>query len=406
MTVTIKQIRSAARKIKGHVLRTPSIRSDGLSEMTGAEVILKLENLQHTSSFKPRGALVKLLSLSAAEKKAGVVAASAGNHAQGVAWHARRLGIPVVVYMPENTPFTKIGRTESLGASIELAGGDLSETQIHAKNYAYAKGMPFVHPYDDEMIIAGQGTVGLEMLKDHADLDALVIPIGGGGLIAGCAIAAKAINPKIDIYGVEAKAYPSMRNAVAGKKPRSGGQTVAEGIAVKKPGELTRPVIEKLVSDIILVDEAALEAAVQVYLETQRLVVEGAGAAPLAALMKHTKKFIGRKVGLVVSGGNIDSRLLSSILMRGLVHDGRMVRLRIAISDTPGALAQVTRLIAECGGNIVEVYHQRMFQDIPVKLADLDAVIETRDPSHVKEIIASLNDAGFTTRRLGSTSTS
>jgi len=223
---------------------------------------------------------------------------------------------------------------------------------------------------------------------------------------ANAAIAAKAINPKIDIYGVEAKAYPSMRNALKGKKPRSGGQTVAEGIAVKDPGELTRPLVKKLVSEILLADEAALEAAVQVYLETQRLVVEGAGAASLAALMKHTKKFKGRKVGLVVSGGNIDSRLLSSILMRGLIHDGRMVRLRIAISDLPGALAKVTGLIAECGGNIVEVYHKRLFQDIPVKLADLDAVVETRDASHVKEIIAGLNDAGFPTRRLGSTSKS
>lgn len=406
MPVTIKEIRKAARQIKGHVLRTPSIRSEALSEMTGAEVILKLENLQHTSSFKPRGALVKLLSLNDAERKSGVVAASAGNHAQGVAWHARNLGITATIYMPENTPFTKIGRTESLGASIQLAGGDLSEAQVHAQNYAYANAMPFVHPYDDDMIIAGQGTVGLEMLKDNADLDAMIIPIGGGGLIAGCAIAAKAINPKIKIYGVEAKAYPSMRNALQGKKPRSGGQTVAEGIAVKNPGQLTQPIIKKLVSDIMLVDEAALEMAVQAYLENQRLVVEGAGAASLAALIKNQKKFKGRKVGLVVSGGNIDSRLLSSILMRGLVHNGRMVRLRIVITDVPGALADVTGLIAGCGGNIVEVYHQRLFQDIPVKLADLDAVVETRNASHVKKIIASLNKAGFPTRRLGSTSTS
>jgi len=406
MPVTIKDIRKAARQIKGQVVRTPSVPSAALSEMTGAEVVLKLENLQHTSSFKSRGALVKLLSLSAAEMKAGVVAASAGNHAQGVAWHARNLGIPATVFMPENTPFTKVGRTQSLGAKVELAGSDLSEAKTHANNFAYANEMAFVHPYDDDKIIAGQGTVGLEMLQDDDDLDALIIPIGGGGLIAGSAIAAKAINRKIKIYGVEAKAYPSMRNILKGKKTKAGGQTIAEGIAVKDPGELTRPIVKKLVSDLLLVDETALEEAVQVYLETQRLVVEGAGAASLAALMKNRKLFKGKKVGLVVSGGNIDSRLMSSVLMRGLVNNGRMVRLRIAISDTPGALATVTGLIAECGGNIVEVYHQRMFQDIPVKQADLDAVIETRDASHVKKIIACLNKAGYDTRRLGSTSTS
>ncbi|NQV47997.1 MAG: threonine ammonia-lyase [Rhodospirillaceae bacterium] len=401
MTVTIDDIRAAADLIEGRVLRTPSFRSEPLSVISGAHVVLKLENLQYTSSFKPRGALVKLLSLSDGEKKAGVVAASAGNHAQGVAFHAQNLGIPATIYMPVGTPFTKVGRTESMGADVVLEGEGLKEARENAQVFADTNNKIFIHPYDDEKIIAGQGTVGLEMLTDHPDLDCLLLPIGGGGLMAGSAIAAKALKPDIEIIGVEASAYPSMKCAINGQADTSGGQTIAEGIAVKVPGELTRPIIEKLISDVLLVEESELENAVQTYIETQRLIVEGAGAATLAALLGNKERFKGRRVGLVVSGGNIDSRLLSSILMRGLVREGRLVRLRIGITDAPGVLAKVTGLIGECGGNIVEVYHQRLFQDIPVKLADVDVVIETLDARHVAQIIAGLENSGFRTRQLG-----
>lgn len=401
MTVTIDDIRAAADLIEGRVLRTPSFRSEPLSVISGAHVVLKLENLQYTSSFKPRGALVKLLSLSDGEKKAGVVAASAGNHAQGVAFHAQNLGIPATIYMPVGTPFTKVGRTESMGADVVLEGEGLKEARENAQVFADTNNKIFIHPYDDEKIIAGQGTVGLEMLTDHPDLDCLLLPIGGGGLMAGSAIAAKALKPDIEIIGVEASAYPSMKCAINGQADTSGGQTIAEGIAVKVPGELTRPIIERLISDVLLVEESELENAVQTYIETQRLIVEGAGAATLAALLGNKERFKGRKVGLVVSGGNIDSRLLSSILMRGLVREGRLVRLRIGITDAPGVLAKVTGLIGECGGNIVEVYHQRLFQDIPVKLADVDVVIETLDARHVAQIIAGLENSGFRTRQLG-----
>jgi len=400
-SVTFDDIRIAAEQIEGRVLETPAIASAALSDMSGAEVVLKLENLQHTSSFKPRGALVKLLSLSDAEQKAGVVAASAGNHAQGVAFHARDLGIPATIYMPVGTPFTKVRRTESLGAEVVLEGVGLKETREYAQAFADGQGKQFVHPYDDENIVAGQGTVGLELVGAHPDIEVLFIPIGGGGLIAGSAIAAKALNPDIEIIGVEAALYPSMKGAIDGVSDVSGGQTVAEGIAVKVPGALTRPIIEELVSDIVLVDETALEHAVQTYIEVQRLVVEGAGAASLAALLDNRERFQGRKVGLIVSGGNIDSRLLSSILMRGLMRDGRLVRLRIGINDQPGVLAKVTGLIGGCGGNIVEVYHQRMFYDVPVKLAEVDVVIETLDDGHVAEIVSCLKEAGFPTRRLG-----
>ncbi|NQU57640.1 MAG: threonine ammonia-lyase, partial [Rhodospirillales bacterium] len=373
-------------------------------KMSGADVVLKLENLQHTSSFKPRGALVKLLSLSDAEKAAGVVAASAGNHAQGVAFHARNLGIPATIYMPMRTSFTKVQRTEGYGADVVLEGEDLSEAGTLAQAFASANAKHYIHPYNDEKIITGQGTVGLELIEEFGDLEILIIPIGGGGLIAGSAIAAKSLNPDIEIIGVEAALYPSMKGAIDGLLDTSGGQTVAEGIAVKSPGALTRPIIEELVSDILLVGEAALENAVQIYLESQRLVVEGAGAASLAALLDHPERFAGKKVGLIVSGGNMDSRMLSTILMRGLVRQGRLARLRISITDAPGVLARVSGLIGDNGGNIVDVYHHRMFYDIPVKLAEMDVVIETQDASHVTCIIDKLEAAGFQARQLGGTS--
>ncbi len=404
MTVSIDDIRAAAEVLDGEVLRTPSIPSPPISALSGAQVVLKLENLQHTGSFKPRGALVRLAGMDADAAKAGVVAASAGNHAQGVAFHARRRGIPATIVMPTDTAFTKVARTEALGARVVLHGGDVGEAGDHARNLAEAEGLQFIHPYDDEKIIAGQGTIALEMLADHPDLEVVVVPIGGGGLIAGIATAAKALKPGIEIVGAEAALFPSMHNALRGKAPGGSGHTMADGIAVKVPGTMTRPIIEELVADILLVDEESLERAVQTYLEAQRLVVEGAGAASLAAFVEYRDRFQGKKVGLVVSGGNIDSRLLSSILMRGLVRAGRLVSMRVEITDAPGVLAKVARLIGDCGGNIVEIYHQRLFYDVPVRLAEVDVVLETVDPDHVRELLRRLSDAGFPARLLSSTS--
>jgi len=405
MTVTLEDIRAAARQLETRVVRTPALPSPALSDICGADIVLKLENLQVTGSFKPRGAYIKLAGLSDKEKKAGVVAASAGNHAQGVAYHARDLGIPATIYMPEGTPFTKVGRTETLGAKVVLSGAGLAEAREAALRQCEEQGQVFIHPYDDESIIAGQGTVGLELLEDCPDLEVLVVPIGGGGLLAGTAVAAKALKPDLEIIGVEAALYPSMSKALKGEPPGAeGAQTIAEGIAVKVPGKLTQPLIADLVSGIVLVDEAALELAVQTYLEAPRLVTEGAGAASLAAVMQNKDRFAGKKVGLVVSGGNIDSRLLSSVLMRGLVREGRMVRLRIEITDVPGALSRVSGLIGDCGGNIVEVFHQRLFYDIPVKQAEVDVVLETVDASHVSEIMKALENAGFPVRLMSGTS--
>ena len=404
MTVTIDDIRKAAELITDGVIRTPAISSAGLSAISGADVVLKLENLQVTGSFKPRGAMVKMSSLSAEERKAGVIASSAGNHAQGVAYHAQRWDIPAVIVMPEHTPFTKVARTEAYGAKIVLHGENLADSREHASIIAEKEGFHFIHPYDDEKVVAGQGTVGLELLEDHPDLDVLIIPIGGGGLIAGSAIAAKAANPDIEILGVEAALYPSMHQAMTGGGPCGAGQTIADGIAVKVPGEVTRPIIKELVSEILLVEETSIENAVETYLEAQHIVAEGAGAASLAVLLEHPDRFRGKKVGLVVSGGNIDSRLLSSIMLRGLVRAGRLVRLRVEIIDQPGVLAKVTGLIGDSGGNIVEVYHQRMFYDLPVKRADVDVVIETLDSGHMHKIMDRLEKAGFHTRVLGTTS--
>ncbi len=407
MTVTFEDIQDAARQLEGRVVRTPGLPSVVLSELAGADIVLKLENLQVTGSFKPRGAYIKLASLSAKDRKQGVIAASAGNHAQGVAYHARALGIPATIYMPESTPFSKVGRTEALGAKVVLEGEGLAEAREAALRQGEAEGQPFIHPYDDEKIIAGQGTVGLELLTDYPDLDVLVVPIGGGGLIAGTALAAKALKPDIEVVGVEAALFPSMSQALRGAAPAAapgGGQTIADGIAVKVPGELTQPIIAEHVGDILLADETALERAVQTYLVEQRLVAEGSGAASLAAVLENRDRFAGKKVGLVVSGGNIDSRLLSTILMRGLIREGRMVRLRVEITDAPGVLSKVSGLIGDCGGNIVEVYHQRLFYDLPVKQAEVDVVLETVDSAHVSEIIDKLENAGFRVRLLGGTS--
>ena len=403
LAVSVADIRQAADTIAGAVLRTPALNAPALSSLISGEVVLKLEMLHPTGSFKERGALTKLISLDAAQRSAGIIAMSAGNHAQGVAYHARRLGIPATIVMPEETPFTKVERTEGYGARVLLRGAGLAEARGAADEIAKAEGLTLVHPYDDPRIIAGQGTVALELLADHPDLETIVVPIGGGGLIAGIAIAAKAIKPDIAIIGVECAAYPSMLHALGRCAKPAGGTTLADGIAVKEPGKLTRAAVAALVDDILLVDEPTLERAVGLLLDATKLVVEGAGAASLAALLAHGERFRGRRVGLVLSGGNIDARLLASILQRELVRAGRLVRLRVEITDIPGALAKVTGIIGQQGGNIVEIYHQRLFQDVPVKHAEIDAVVETRNPRHVGELVAALNGAGFLTRLLSST---
>ena len=395
MTVTLEDIKAAATLIAGAVVRTPCLPSGPLSQITGADITLKLENMQSTSSFKDRGALVKLASLSDAERQAGVIAMSAGNHAQGVAHHAARLGIPATIVMPLGTPNVKVQRTEALGASVRLHGESLDESAGYAEKICRQQELIFIPPYDDEKIIAGQGTIALEMLADANDLECLVVPIGGGGLISGIAIAAKALRPNIEICGVESELYPSMYAALKGQSAECGGQTLADGIAVKAPGALTQPVVEALVDDLLLVSETEIERAIALYIEEENTVVEGAGAAGLAAVLSNPERFAGRKLGLVVTGGNIDSRLLASLLMRGLLRDGRVVNMRVEIADRPGALAAVARIIADCHANLLEVTHQRTFLDVPAKRADLDIVIETRDPEHVHRVVERLESEGY-----------
>jgi threonine dehydratase len=400
MTVSFADIEAAAAAISGAVARTPAAHSKTLSALTGADVVVKFENLQFTASFKERGALVKLLSLTPEQRARGVIAMSAGNHAQGVAYHARRLGIPATIVMPKFTPFNKVRHTQDYGARVILHGDTLTEAATEAQTIAAAENLLFVHPYDDEKIIAGQGTIALELLADFPALDTLVIPVGGGGLIAGNAVAAKAIKPDIRIVGVEADAYPSLYRTLQNEPFQSGGQTIAEGIAVSMVGQLPLAIARELVDEVLVVDELALERAVVMYLEVEKTVAEGAGAAGLAALLAYPERFRGRQVGLILCGGNIDSRLLASILMRGLVHDGRIVRLRVEILDAPGALARVATTIGAKGGNIIEVYHQRLFGNVPAKSADLDLVVETRDRQHVAEICDAITAAGYQVRLL------
>jgi threonine dehydratase len=402
LPVTIADIREAEVAIAGAVARTPMIRAAALSDLAGCEVYLKLETLQATGSFKERGALNKLRTLNANERGAGVVAMSAGNHAQGVAYHARRLGIPATIVMPVGTPFTKIDRTEALGATVVIEGAGLIDARQAADVLARDKGLVPVHPYDDPAVIAGQGTIGLEMLADCRELDTLVVPIGGGGLISGIAVAAKALSPRVEIVGVQSALYPSMYRLMRHEDPGSPAEaaTLAEGIAVKEPGLLTRRIVATLVDEVRLVDERQLEDAVEFLIERQRLVVEGAGAAGIAALMADPAHFRGKRVGIVLTGGNIDARLLASLLMRGLVRGGRFVRLRAELPDLPGVLARVSGVIGGLGGNIVEVHHQRLFHDTSVKRAELDVVVETQNRRHVDTIIAALVAAGFPTRLL------
>jgi threonine dehydratase len=405
LLVTIDDVRRAREAIDGAIRPSPMIASPALSEVTGGEVFLKLETLQPTGSFKERGALNKLLTLDAAQRCAGVVAMSAGNHAQGVAYHARRLGIPATIVMPEATPFTKIDRTEALGATVVLKGSGLAEARQAADALARERGLTLVHPYDDPAVIAGQGTIGLEMLADDPRLDTLVVPVGGGGVIAGIAVAAKALKPAIEVVGVQCALYPSMVRLVRGEPPGppAEGATLAEGIAVKEPGQLTRRIVKALVADWRVVEEAELERAVEFLIDRHKLAAEGAGAAGVAALRADPGRFRGKRIGVVLTGGNIDARLLASILMRSLVRGGRLVRLRSDLPDVPGALSQVSGIVGGKGGNIVEVHHQRLFHDTSVKRAELDLVIETQNRRHVETIIAALAEAGFPAQLLANT---
>jgi threonine dehydratase len=400
MTVTLADIKTARRQLKGAVLRTPMLPAPKLSALTGAEVYVKYENLQVTNSFKDRGAFVKLASLTQDERRRGVICMSAGNHAQAVAYHARRLSIPATIVMPVTTPFVKVKATEAYGAKVVLDGETLSECQDHVAALIAERQLVLVHPYDDPAIIAGQGTVALEMLDEVPALDMLVIPIGGGGLIAGNAIAARAVRDGIEIVGVEAALYPSMRNAVTGANAPIGGPTLAEGIAVKNVGKLTLPVVRALVSDIVLVDEAHLERAVNAYLTLQKTMAEGAGAAGLAALLASPDRFRGRKIGLILCGGNIDPRILASIMVRELERDDRIVSFRLTIADRPGVLGPIASLLGELGANILEVDHRRLFLDVPAKGAKLDVTVEARDRDHTTEIMYALARAGYQPVRL------
>ena len=400
MSVTFSDIEAARQVIAGQVLRTPILPAPKLSALTGAEVFVKYENLQVTNSFKERGAVVRLAALSEAERKRGVIAMSAGNHAQAVAYHAARLGIPATIVMPVTTPFVKVAATRSHGAEVVLDGETVAEAQVRCEAIRQERGLTLVHPYDDERIIAGQGTIAVEMLEDVPGLDTLVIPIGGGGLIAGNAIAAHALNSKIDIVGAEASLYPSMWNALKGESLPIGGPTLAEGIAVKNVGTLTLPVVRELVSDIILVDEVHLEQAVNAYLTLQKTMAEGAGAAGLAAMLAAPRRFCGKKVGLILCGGNIDPRILASIMVRELERENHIVSFRLTIPDRPGVLGTIASRLGELGANILEVDHRRLFLDVPAKGAKLDVTVETRDGAHADDILKALAKDGYAVQRL------
>ena len=400
MSISGQDVRNAAAQLEGHVLRTPMVVSPLLSQQLGCNIYTKLECLQYTSSFKARGAFIAMQSLSDEQRSAGVIAMSAGNHAQAVAYHAGQMGIPAVIVMPSQTPFAKIARTRAYGAEVVLEGRNLNDCESKVQALIDSRGLTLIHPYDNNEVMIGQGTVGLEMLIDQPDLDVLVVPIGGGGLVGGIATIAKEMRPDIRIIGVQTEAYPSMHATMLGRDIVCGGETLAEGIAVKKPGGVTLPVVQALVDEIVLVNEKHLEWAVSGLVEQQRIVAEGAGAAGIAAIYAHPQLFKGLKVGVVICGGNIDPRLLSSILNRNMAIDGRIARLRIDISDEPGMLAAITESIGRCGGNIIEIYHQRLFFDVPAKLAKIDAVVETRGPEHIDEIITDLRNRKFTVRRM------
>ena len=398
MPVSLKDVRDAAHAIAGAVRKTACMHSRTLSDLAGAQVYLKFENHQFTASFKERGALNKLLCLDGAQRQAGVIAVSAGNHAQGVAYHARRLGIPAVIVMPRFTPHVKVEHTRAFGAEVILHGENFDEAKAHALHVMAQRRLTLVHPYDDEKVIAGQGTIALEMLDAYPDLDALLVPVGGGGMLAGMASAARELKPGISLIGVQTMRFPSMHAALKGLKSGFGGNTIADGIAVREPGNLTLEIIRTLVDDIVLVDEGDIEEAMLLLLEIEKTVVEGAGAVALAGLMCNRERFAGKKVGLVLCGGNIDPLMLADIIERGMVRSGRLTRLQVQLRDLPGSLAKVTAALAEANANIEEVHHERAFTHLPVQSAEVDFVLQTRGHEHVRQIVAALESAGFKAR--------
>jgi len=398
MSLTFADIQAAATRLKGHVERTPLRHSVTLSEITGAEVWVKFENLQFTAAYKERGALNKLLLLTPQERKRGVIAASAGNHSQGLAYHAARLGVPVTIVMPDSTPFVKVQQTRAYGAEVVVDGVTFEDSYARALQIQDERDLVFVPPFNDFDVMAGQGTVALEMFEDQPDIEVLPVPIGGGGLIAGVATAARHFNPKVEIVGVEPEMYPSFTARRNGVIPNTGGQTIAEGIAVKTVGELAFAVVSPLVDDVLLLEESFLERGIALYCNVEKTVAEGAGAASLAALLAYPERFKGKKCGLILTGGNIDPRLLASVLTRELVRAQRLVSLRIIGDDRPGLLANTSALIGRMGANIIEVAHNRLALDVPAKGAEFDIMIETRDAQHTQEIIDALREAGYPPR--------
>jgi threonine dehydratase len=393
--IQLADIQAAAERLHGQVLNTPCVESRTISRLTGAQVFLKFENLQFTASFKERGAFNKLSQLSDSERRRGVIAMSAGNHAQGVAYHAQRLGLRAVIVMPRFTPGVKVERTRSFGAEIVLHGDTLDEARSHALALATEQQLAFVHPYDDEATVAGQGTVGIEMLQAVPELDMLVVAVGGGGLVSGIAVAAKALKPGIQVIGVQTLRFPNMFNAVKHAALPQGSSTIAEGIAVGTPGKITQALIEKYVDDLVLVDEGDIEQAIVMLLEIEKTLVEGAGAAPLAAVLKDPGRFRGRKIGLVLSGGNIDPMLLAAIIERGMVRAGRLARVRVSARDVPGSLARITAIVSEAGANIDEVHHQRAFTLLAAQNVDIELVLQTRGREHIQTVLQALQAGGF-----------
>ena len=393
--LTVTDVRAAAERIAGAVVHTPTMRSQTLSQITGADIWLKFENHQFTAAYKERGALNAMLLLDGEKRQRGVIAASAGNHSQGLSYHGTRLGIPVTIVMPKSTPMVKVMQTEAVGGKVVLHGETFDEANEHARRLEKELGLTFVHPFDDPDVAAGQGTVALEMLTDAPEIETLVVPIGGGGLISGMATMARAIKPDIEVIGVQAELFPSMYAHIKGETLESGGDTLAEGIAVKVPGAFTRQIIERLVDEIVLVGEAQLERAVSLLLQIEKTVVEGAGAAGLAAVLAHPEMFAGKKVGLVLCGGNIDTRLLANVLLRDLARSGRLARLRIHLQDRAGALYKVAKVFHEHNVNIIEVWHQRIFTALPAKGLVTDIECEARDPEQLDGLVAALREEGY-----------
>jgi len=395
LLLTLDDVRAAEKRIAGAVVRTPTQYSRTLSEMTGANIWLKFENLQFTAAYKERGALNKLLLLTDEQRSRGVIAASAGNHAQGLAYHGSRLGVPVTIVMPRTTPMVKVMQTEQVGGKVVLEGESFDEAYEYARSMEQQLGLTFVHPFDDPDVAAGQGTVALEMLEDVPELDLLAIPIGGGGLLSGMGTAARALNPDIRLIGVQPTLYPSMYGKLRGEDLASGGDTLAEGIAVKVPGTFTSEVLAGLVDEVVLVTEDELEQALALLLQIEKTVVEGAGAAGLAAVLAHPEKFKGRNVGLVLTGGNIDTRLLANVLLRDLARSGRLARLRITLQDRPGALFKVMREFDAHHVNILEIYHQRIFTNLPAKGLVTDIECEARDREQLQALVEALRARGY-----------